>query len=306
MIIYLIIILLALVCAALFYCYFRCFYNSPRSRKAGIKTLEGEQYRRSRDMMRALMQEYEKRPVERIEIKSRDGLTLRASYYHSASNAPLQILCHGYKGSAMRDHCGGSKMAAEAGHNYIAIDQRAHGESEGHTISFGIKEREDLLCWIEYANRRFGENTPIILSGVSMGAATVLMAAQLPLPPNVKAIIADCPYSSPYGIIRKVCTDMKLPPAPLMPLICLAARLIGGFSLRSCSALEAVKETGLPILIMHGEDDRFVPCSMSREIAAANPDIRLETFPEAGHGLSYLVDRDRYVGTVEAFLENII
>jgi len=305
-VLYVIVALAALFGAICLYCYFRCFYNSKSGKKSGMKTLAGEQYTRSRDKMRELMSEYEKRPAERIEIKSRDGLTLRASYYHSAKDAPLQILCHGYKGSAVRDLCGGSKLAAESGHSYIAIDQRANGESDGHSISFGIKEREDLLCWIEYANRRFGEDTPIILSGVSMGAATVLMASELPLPANVKAIVADCPYSSPYAIIRKVCLDMKLPPAPLMPFIRLVARLFGGFELLSCSAAEAVKHAKVPILIMHGEDDLFVPCEMSREIAANNPSIRLETFPGAGHGLSYLVDSERYSAILNDFLSKII
>ncbi len=62
------------------------------------------------------------------------------------------------------------------GHNVLMIEERAHLESEGHTITFGIKERYDALDWIRYALQRFGEDTRIILVGISMGAATVLMA----------------------------------------------------------------------------------------------------------------------------------
>ena len=50
------------------------------------------------------------------------------------------------------------------------IDQRAHGLSEGKTITFGIKERLDCLCWVEYLVERFGKETQILLTGISMGA----------------------------------------------------------------------------------------------------------------------------------------
>ena len=136
-----------------------------------------------------------------------------------------------------------------------------------------------------------------------MGAATVLMAAALPLPENVRCIIADSPYSSTVAIIRKVCRDMKLPPAPAMPLVRLSARWFGGFDLCEASAVEAVRHTRYPIILLHGEDDRFVPCGMSRAIADANPAIELHTFPDAGHGISDIVHTDRYTACVIRFIE---
>ena len=117
-------------------------------------------------------------------------------------------------------------------------------------------------------------------------------------------IIADCPYSSPEAIIRKVCReDMHLPPAMAMPFIRLGARLFGHFDLREASALEAVQHTHIPILLLHGEDDRFVPCDMSREIFdVCGGDKTLITFPGAGHGLSYIVDIENYSKAVSSFV----
>lgn len=68
--------------------------------------------------------------------------------------------------------------------------------------------------------------------------------------------------------------------------------------------MEAVKKARIPILLIHGEDDRFVPCEMSRRIAdaCASP-VTLETFPEAGHGISYLADHQRYGQVVKQFVE---
>ena len=136
-----------------------------------------------------------------------------------------------------------------------------------------------------------------------MGAGTVLMASQMDLPREVKGIIADCPFTSPEAIIRKVIRDLKISDQLTWPLVKLGARLYGHLDLdRWADAAEAVKETNIPVLVMHGDDDRFVPCDMSRQIAAANPKmVELHTFPGAGHGLSYLVDPKRYTRIVQDF-----
>ena len=153
---------------------------------------------------------------------------------------------------------------------------------------------------------RFGAEKPIYLCGVSMGAATVLMASEFNLPNNVKGIIADSPYSSPEAIIKKVCKDMGVSPKLAFPFIRLGARLFGGFSIRAVTAVEAVKKAKKPVLILHGEDDRFVPCVMSEEIFNAyGGKKRRETFPNAGHGISYIVDPKRYEQVVGAFLDEI-
>ena len=302
----LLVIIIILLAAVILYCYFRCFYHPiPRPEKS-YELPEGEQYNPGKAYTIELMKAFQALDFEPVETVSHDGLRLFARYYHHDDAAPLQILCHGYKGTVFRDFCGGSKLARQAGHNILAIDQRAHGESGGRTISFGINERLDLMAWLRYAVERFGSEKPIIVSGVSMGAATVLMASELELPENVKGIVADCPYSSPYAIIRKVCGDMKLPAGLAMPFVKLSARLIGGFDLCACSATEAVKNAKVPILLIHGEDDRFVPCDMSREIAKNSPLIRFETFPHAGHGLSFIEDEERYTRLCDEFFAEIL
>ena len=133
------------------------------------------------------------------------------------------------------------------------------------------------------------------------------MASELELPSNVVGIIADCPYSSPGKIIQKVCRDMKLPGKLMYPFVALAGLLFGHFRIWEASAERAVMNTKVPILLIHGEDDRFVPCEMSRTLCEANPEkITLETFPEAGHGLSYLLDSQRYEEVVGAFVEKCL
>ena len=255
---------------------------------------------------RELLERMIKIPYEEVSITSFDGTRLYAGYYHKGDGLPLAIQFHGYRSMRVRDFSGGAYEALELGQNVLLVDQRAHGKSEGKVISFGIKERLDCKAWVEYATERFGKDVKIILYGISMGAATVLMASELDLPGNVVGIVADCPYSSPKAIIKKVCRDIKLSPALTYPFIKIGALLFGGFNPDKASPVEAVKNTVLPILLIHGEGDRFVPPSMSDEIAKAGKTVTYLKIPEATHALSMLYDRTTYIDALKKFTEKIL
>lgn len=299
-------VLLALVGLLIAYIAWRIAFYSPSPHNEQPYVFpRGRQYQEQKSRMTQLMHELEALPFEPVSIRARDGLELYGCYYHYKDGAPVQIQFHGYRGTSLRDFCGGHKLARESGQNILLVHQRAHGKSQGQCISFGVNERYDCLAWVDYVIERFGKDSRIILAGVSMGAATVLLAAGLPLPENVKAVIADCPYSSAQGIIRKVCADMHLSPRLMYPFVSLAARLFGGFRLSEGDVLKAVSQTKLPILLIHGQADKFIPFQMSQDIskACAGP-VRLELFPQAGHGLSYMLDSERYARVINQFLRS--
>lgn len=286
--------------------YFKPFYQRHHKTEDHYRLPEGRHFLQNRDKMLSLIAEMEAVPFERVYATSFDGLKLSARYYHVADGAPLQIQVPGYRGTSVRDFCGGNKLARKYGFNTLLIDLRAHGESQGHTITFGVKERFDVLSWIRYALQRFGKDTEIWLVGVSMGAATVLMASELDLPNNVRGIIADSPYASPEDIIADSCKKMHLSPKFMMPFIRLSAELFGRFRLNSANALHAVAHTDIPILLIHGEEDEIVPCEMSRRIFAdCKGDAQLEIFPRAGHGLSYMQDNARYERIIAEFISDV-
>jgi len=245
------------------------------------------------------------RPCEFVTVTSHDGLTLSGRYYHVKDGAPLDIGFHGYRSSPLTDFSGGSELSFRMEHNVLLVDQRAHGKSEGRTIAFGIQERQDLLKWVEYAVNRFGADLQILLYGISMGGATVLMASELPLPKNVKAIIADCPYAAPIEIILHVGKKMPIPNWLIRPFAILGAKIFGGFDLTETDARKAVNNTPVPILIIHGEADGFVPQEMS-DIVESNPEmVTRYTIPGADHGISYLVDAPKYRLIVTEFLKKV-
>lgn len=298
--------LIGLILLSSLACFYKCFYSENKKTADPYALLHGQQYEAVKDEIYRSTKIMDEAKFEHVTIRSYDGTPLSGRYYHSRDGAPVKILFHGYRSMALRDSAGGFGMAKKLGFNILAVDQRAHGLSGGHVITFGIKERQDCRCWSEYIYERFGKDVPIILSGLSMGAATVIMATQLPLPPSVVCVMADCPYSSPREIICKVSEDLKVPAWLAYPLIWVGAFLFGGFNLNSASALEAAAQSKIPILLLHGEDDQFVPCEMSRKIhQLSNGCTQLATFPEAGHGLSYMIDPVGYEKVCFTFLRSV-
>ena len=298
-------VLLLLLFAAVGAVYYIAFF-SPHRGQNDFYRLDGiSEGPEESGKMHEMIRELEAKPFEAVEIVSSDGIRLRGRYYHTGDGAPLDIGFHGYRGTPVRDFSGGARLSFLWGHNLLLVEERAHGGSGGHTITMGVREKYDLLDWLEYAEKRFGPDVKILLYGVSMGAATVLMAAGEDLPPTVRGIIADSPYSSPLAILKKVAvSDRRLPEKPAELALRLAARLFGGFSLEKGGAVEAVKRAKVPILLIHGEADSFVPPEMSHAIHDAAPErILLYTFPEARHGLSYITDPQRYRSLASAFME---
>ena len=291
-------------------CYRISFFAPKRvlDEDVQIHLPDGEQYLKVREGIERCVNNMLNRPFEPVTITTFDGKKLYARYYHVADGAPLQIQFHGYKSSAVLDFCGGSLYAGKIGHNALVVDQRSHGLSEGTAITFGILERKDVLYWIDYARSRFGEDAKIILAGLSMGAATVLMSTDQNLPANVIGVMADCPYSAPNAIIKTVCSrDMHFPSTLIYPFVKLGARLFAGFDLEESSPVTSVQNTTVPILLLHGTGDRFVPYEMSCEIHAANPEmITLVSIPDAGHGLCYMTEPAMYEDAMQTFFKKIL
>lgn len=241
---------------------------------------------------------------EDVYIQAYDGVTLHAKYYHFKSGAPTHILMHGYKGNPVRSMCGNYKIAKALGHNVLMVDMRGCRQSKGKAITFGIKERHDAVSWARYINNRFG--TPVFLVGISLGGASVLMANTQGLPSCVSGVIADCPFSSPVAILKKVCRDKGMPRV-FFPFVTLGAILFAHFNPHSFSAVEAVSDAKVPVLIIHGESDGFVPLEMGKEIYnACTGEKYIFTIENADHALCYMTDSEGYENAVGEFVKKCL
>lgn len=286
------------------YIIFRIGFYADRKKAPSdeVELPEGEIYEVFWESMRRWILETRATPHEIFTITSFDGLALRGKYYEYAPGAPIELMFHGYRGSAERDLCGGMQRCFQLGHSALIVDQRCSGSSGGNVITFGIREYQDCLKWVEFAVEHFGSDQKLILTGMSMGASTVLMAGGENLPENVTGILADCGYSSAKAIICEVIRKMGLPPRLVYPFVKLGAKIYGQFDLEENSPMEAMKRCKVPVIFFHGLTDDFVPCRMSREnFDACTARKKLILVSDAGHGLSYPVAPELYLKHVREF-----
>lgn len=238
-------------------------------------------------------------------IESYDKLQLH-SYVVSQNSNKWAIVVHGYGGSGklMSDK---SKYFYDMGYNVLIPDLRGHGKSEGDYIGMGWKDRLDIISWINFIIKE-NPNAEIVLHGTSMGAATVLMTSGENLPSNVKAIVADCAYTSAWDEFSyQLETYLKVPSSYILNVTNMVTKLKAGYSLKEASALECVKKATVPILFIHGDKDKFVPYSMMDKLydATSSPKEKL-TIDGGEHANSDLVSPFLYWLTVEDFLNQYV
>ncbi len=248
----------------------------------------------------------ERAACEEVEITSRDGLRLVGHWCPVKEPRRVIVAMHGWRSAWYRDFGMIADFWFNDGCSVLFAEQRGQNKSGGEYMTFGYLERYDCLDWVSWVNERIAGAYPIYLAGVSMGASTVLMAAGLELPDGVKGVIADCGFTSAYEIWQHVVrNNLRLSLAfhgAMVEELCLR-RL--HTTARGISAITALKRTRVPILFIHGSDDRFVPIGMTYEnYKACAAKKELLVVPGAGHGQSYFFERARYEAAVRRLWQN--
>ena len=231
-----------------------------------------------------------------VETEGTDGVTLAGHWLEVAEPKRILIAMHGWRSSWSRDFGLIADFWRQEGCSVLYPEQRAHGESGGEYLGFGMLERHDCKQWIRWLGERNPEGLPIYLVGISMGASTVLMTAGMELPPQVRGVIADCGFTSPREIWKHVAEEN------LHMHYGFYARSADGLCRKKiqlgsgdCSTVEALRDCELPVLFIHGTDDSFVPITMTYEnYKACKGPKRLLVVPGAEHGMSWCVDPDGY------------
>lgn len=247
-------------------------------------------------------------PHEDIYRESEDGLRLHATYFPGKDKKKLVICFHGYTSQGMNDYIGLSDYYLKHGFGMLLVDERAHGKSEGEYIGFGYKDRMDALIWMKWAIEECGKEVQLLLHGTSMGGATVLMASSLDIPKQVKGIVSDCAFTSPKEVFGHVLRSMyHLPAFPMLQIADWINKKRAGYGLNDCNAAEEVKHAKVPILLIHGTADTFVPCYMCDEIYenCASPKKKL-LIEGAAHAESYYKETKLYEEALDDFIGGII
>jgi len=206
-------------------------------------------------------------------------------------------LVHGHQSGPLREFATLAKFFHEIGYNVVLPYQRAHGKSEGTYITFGIKERYDVRNWIYKINEIYGDQLPLYMEGISMGASTVLMSLSFDLPSNLKSVVADCGYTSPYDIIWKVMKKDKNLPLPrlLLEIGDLMARVLADFDFGEYDTFKGLRYNKLPVLFIHGTEDKFVPIEMTiSNFQYCTSEKHLYLVENCPHAIAYFIDEENY------------
>src|SRR5690625_149737 len=252
---------------------------------------------------------FDEKVFELWEIESFDDLNLQGYFLEAEEPTNKTVIfAHGYLGRGRDMALFGQHYYEDLGYNVFTADLRGHGVSEGDYIGFGWHDRLDYLKWIDQVIARVGEDSEIILHGLSMGASTVLMVSGEELPNQVKGIVADSPFSSTYDLFKSQLERMfHLPSFPLLPTTSLITQIRADYSFYEASAMKQVEKAEVPILYLHGGADTFVPTHMAMELyenTASEADIII--FDEASHGEAFVIYEEKYLEQLHKFLNDLI
>lgn len=245
---------------------------------------------------------------EDVYQTSKDGLKLHATYFPGPDTQKIVICFHGYTSDGMHDFIGLSDYYMRNGYGMLLVDERAHGKSEGTYIGFGCLDRHDALGWIQWVIQECGPQVQILLHGISMGGSTVLLTSSMELPLQVKGIISECGFTSPKEVFTHVLHTMyHLPAFPMIEISDYVNRKKAGFGLDECNAAREVRNAKVPILLIHGDGDTFVPCEMCEKIYenCTSPKTRL-IIKDAAHAECYYKDTEAYEQALDTFVGGLM
>lgn len=214
------------------------------------------------------------------------------------------ILVHGYcrNQEFFWDYADGY---LKAGYNVLTPDLNASGTSDGEYLTMGSIESDDIAAWSKEL-AKMDVNAKIVLHGVSMGAASIMMATAKDLPDNVVAAVEDCGYTSAYAMFtEQLEKNYDLPGFPVMNYIDLMSRVKTGHFLSDASPLSAVSKTKIPMLFIHGSQDRLVPLHMEDMLyEASNAPVKKKIVVDgAGHADSMYVQGETYFQNIFDFIK---
>ena len=279
------------------------FYTPIKTQNDDFHLTESTQFVGVEKFVFELIVSLRQQQCDHVYVQSYDGLMLHARFYENKKSDKYVLMFHGYRGTAIRDFSGGAMHMIKSGYNVLLVDERGHGESEGHCITFGNREKKDVITWTEYIQKRFGFDKELIFVGISMGAATILFAAE-----HIKGsykFICDCPYSTPKEILSESIKKLNLPVKLFYPIVNLSSIIFSHSNLSKDDASKSVKNSNHKVLIIHGDKDSIVPHQLSYRIYLENKEkVRYELFPNTDHGVSYLTDTNRYLSVIDDFLKN--
>jgi pimeloyl-ACP methyl ester carboxylesterase len=236
-------------------------------------------------------------PFETVAFTSRDarleGWLFRPAADPHGLGRGLVVFLHGIADNRCAG-LGAARRLRDEGFAVLLADGRAHGRSTGEYCTYGYHERHDVSAALDAVGAR-----EALLLGHSLGAATALQAAALD--PRVTAVVAASSFSDLPTIVRERASWFHLP-APYVEAALERAGELGRFSPEEASPVAAAARLRVPVLLLHGAEDRRTPPAHTRRIAdAIGVPHEIVILPGVGH--NEILGRPEAWSAIDAFLE---
>ena len=247
---------------------------------------------------------YDEAEKEDYTVQGDEGYLLHVQLLKAPEESSrYMIITHGFTDNRM----GALKYARfyrELGFNCVIYDIRGHGENEKTFTTYGKKEGKDLALLIEDTRKRYTDLTALGLQGESLGAASTIMS--LRYHPQVDFAVADCGFSDIENVLRNGIKNMKLP-GFLADMQNLGLMMKYGCSFKDMRPIEALADSSVPVMFIHGEDDTLIDPKNSQDMFnAAKGCKEIHLIPGAEHALSAIVAPEQYLGYIRSFLEKVL
>ena len=236
-------------------------------------------------------------------VNGSEGYELHVEYLKNPEpTTKYMILSHGYTDNRI-----GSlkyvKMYLDLGFHCIVYDLRGHGENEKTYTTYGVREAKDLVCLIDDTRSRYPDLSVLGLHGESLGAATTVTC--LKYKPQVDFAVADCGFSDIENVLREGYRNAHVPTG-LVDLADVTGKIRYHYSIKEMRPIDSLDENTVPILFLHGAEDRFILPKNSEDMAARTKGYwEFYTIPGAGHAESVLTAPEEYRGYVSGFLDSL-
>jgi alpha-beta hydrolase superfamily lysophospholipase len=237
---------------------------------------------------------------ETVTLTNSRGIRLEAWRIPQPSSKGMVLLFHGY-GASKDSLLPAAREFQKLGFETLLVDFYGSGGSQGNETSVGVHEADDVLAACQFA-RRQSPDRPLILYGVSMGAAAILRAVHIHKI-NPDTLILECPFDRLLSTVQNRFNAMQLPSFPSAQLLVFWGGVQQGYNGFDFSPADYVREVSCPVLLLHGEKDARVTLSQMNRLAQnLNPASRYRVFAGLEHQ-SYVSARpDEWRNYVTNFL----